>query len=77
MRAAFAAEEAGKLIAFAHKMFELYFVKNTDISDPAEIVQAAEDVGIDPQWLLRRIGEQDIKDALREVTAEHSERPRF
>lgn len=70
MRAAIAAEEAGKLVAFAREMFEMYFVKNTDISDPAAIEEAAVDAGIDPDWLLRRIVERDIKDALREVTAE-------
>lgn len=65
MRACLVLEPEGKLVDFARLVFRAYFAEERMISDDAVIADLCGRIGVDPVWLLRRIGEPDVKDALR------------
>ncbi len=77
MRGAFAAAEQKKLVEYSHQMFREYWVDGVDLSKPELLGEAVSKVGIDPEWFLNRIGEQEIKDKLREETNTAIERGVF
>ena len=68
MRGAFAAIEIGKLVEYSHAMFRAYWVDGVDLSKPDLIAEAVNKIGFDADWFIDRIGEQDIKDKLRDET---------
>ncbi len=68
MRGAFAAQEKGKLVEYTHEMFRLYWTQSVDISKADILGEAVSKIGIETQWFVNRIAEQDIKDKLREET---------
>jgi 2-hydroxychromene-2-carboxylate isomerase len=68
MRGAFAAQEQGKLVDYTHEMFRLYWTEGLDLSKPEILGDAVSNVGIDSEWFVNRIGEQEIKDKLRDET---------
>lgn len=65
MRGCILLEPEGKLIPFARAAFEAYFGDNRLLSDDAVIADLCRKVDVDPEWLLKRVAEQDLKDALR------------
>ncbi|MGE0829790.1 MAG: 2-hydroxychromene-2-carboxylate isomerase [Hyphomonadaceae bacterium] len=65
MRGCILLEPEGKLIPFARRCFEAYFGEDRLLSDDAVIRDICRDVGVDADWLLKRVAEQDLKDALR------------
>ena len=77
MRGAFAASEQDKLVEYNHLMFRLYFVEGVDLSKPEVLGEAVGTIGIDTEWFLARIAEQDIKDMLRDETNTAIERGVF
>ncbi|MGB2693080.1 MAG: 2-hydroxychromene-2-carboxylate isomerase [Thermodesulfobacteriota bacterium] len=77
MRGAFAAQEKGKLVEYTHEMFRLYWTESVDISKAEILGEAVVNVGIDSEWFVNRIAEQDIKDKLREETDKAIERGVF
>jgi 2-hydroxychromene-2-carboxylate isomerase len=77
MRGAIVAQDEGKLVLYAWAMFEAYWGDLKDISQPEEIAKICEKVGIDPEMLLKRIKDQDIKDRLKQNTEEVIERGGF
>lgn len=77
MRGAFAASEQDKLVEYNHLMFRLYFVEGADLSKPEILGEAVGTIGIDTEWFLARITEQDIKDMLRDETNTAIERGVF
>lgn len=77
MRGAFAAQEKGKLVEYSHEMFRLYWTESVDISKAEIIGEAVAKVGIDSDWFINRIAEQDIKDKLRDETNTAIERGVF
>ncbi len=77
MRGAFAATEKGKLAEYNHEMFRLYWTGGKDLSKDDVLREAVAGIGIDPDWFMARIGEQDIKDRLREETSKAAARGAF
>ena len=68
MRGAFAAAEVGKLVEYNHEMFRAFWTEGADLSKPEILAEAVSKIGIDADWFINRIGEQDIKDKLRDET---------
>lgn len=77
MRGAFAAQEKGKLVEYTHEMFRLYWTQGVDLSKAEILGEAVEKIGINTQWFLNRIAEQEIKDKLRDETSFAIERGLF
>ena len=77
MRGAFAAAEKGKLTEYNHEMFRLYWTEGRDLSKDNELRDAVAGIGIDPDWFMARIGEQEIKDKLRDETSKAAARGVF
>ncbi len=69
MRGAFAASEKGKLAEYNHELFRLFWTEGRDLSKDDVLKEAVAGVGLDPEWFIARIAEQDIKDRLREETS--------
>jgi 2-hydroxychromene-2-carboxylate isomerase len=65
MRACLVLQEQGKLIPWARAVFRTYFAAGLDISTDAVLSNLCGAVSVDPSWLLARIAEQSVKDALR------------
>ncbi|HTV96205.1 MAG TPA: 2-hydroxychromene-2-carboxylate isomerase [Steroidobacteraceae bacterium] len=65
MRACLALQEQGKLIPWARAVFGAYFAEGLDISSDAVLNDLSRAVDVEPDWLLGRIAEQSVKDALR------------
>lgn len=77
MRGAFAAAEKGVLPEYNHEIFRLYWTEGKDLSKEDVLAEAVAGVGLDPEWFLSRIAEQEIKDVLREETSIAAERGVF
>ena len=77
MRGAFAAAEKGKLTEYNHEMFRLFWTEGWDLSKDDVLKEAVAAIGIDPEWFIARISEQDIKDRLREETSKAAARGAF
>jgi 2-hydroxychromene-2-carboxylate isomerase len=68
MRCCLAAQEKGKLIAFAREAFKAYWGDLKDVSKPETIAQVCRAAGLNPDEILQRASAQDIKDRLRANT---------
>lgn len=77
MRGALAAIEKRKIRDYTHKLFRLYWVQGKDLSQDEVLKRAVCEIGMDADWFLSRIAEQDIKDKLREETAKAVKRGAF
>ncbi len=69
MRGAFAASEKGLLVPYNHHLFRLYWTEGKVLSQDDILRAAVSEVGIDPDWFMARIVEQEIKDRLKEETS--------
>ena len=70
MRCVIAAAEQGALVSLARAVFESYWGRLEDISQPEIIAAVATSVGLDAQALLTRAESDDVKRTLRENTDE-------
>jgi 2-hydroxychromene-2-carboxylate isomerase len=70
MRACHAAAEREALEPFAREALRMGFTEGRDLSEPAEVLEAARRVGLDPDWVERRIADPEIKQRLRAATDE-------
>jgi 2-hydroxychromene-2-carboxylate isomerase len=70
MRCVIAADEEGALIPFARAVFEAYWGRLEDISQPGILANIASSVGLDPDRLLARSEEPAVKERLRQNTEE-------
>jgi 2-hydroxychromene-2-carboxylate isomerase len=70
MRAALAAEEKGRQVAWSRACFEAYWGRDEDLSQDAVLEASARRVGLDPAWLLARIAKPELKEKLRANTDE-------
>ena len=77
MRGVLVAKEKEKIGDYTHRLFELYWIDGEDLSQDEGLEKAVTELGLDASWFLRRIGEQDIKDKLREETIEAAKRGAF
>jgi len=77
MRGAFAAQEKGKLVEYNHEMFRLYWTQGVDLSKAEILGEAVSRIGIEAEWFVNRIAEQEIKDKLRDETTIAIERGVF
>lgn len=74
MRGCFVAEEAGCLIPFARRAFEMYWGECRDIGDDAVVREIVQAVDLDETDFFTRINSQPYKDRLRANTDELIER---
>lgn len=70
IRAAVVATQEGLEIPFSLAVLREIFTQGGDPSRPDELRRIAADTGLDPGMVLERIGDQDIKDAVRATTEE-------
>ena len=77
MRGALAADEKGRLVAYAHAVFEAYWGALKDIGQDSVLEEIAVQVGLDREWFRGRIATADIKERLKANTAELIERGGF
>ncbi|HEV2562513.1 MAG TPA: 2-hydroxychromene-2-carboxylate isomerase [Rhizomicrobium sp.] len=70
MRAVLAADEEGALFPFARAVFEAYWGRLEDISQPDILANVAWSVGLDSDRLLARSEEPEVKERLRQNTEE-------
>jgi 2-hydroxychromene-2-carboxylate isomerase len=70
MRGAIAADERGEQVAWSRACFEAYWGRDQDLAQDAVLADVAKRAGIDPGWLLARIGAADVKEQLRKNTNE-------
>lgn len=77
MRAALAAEEKDRLVAWSRACFEAYWGRDEDLSQDDVLAQLARRVALDPEWLLARIAKPEIKEKLRANTDELTARGGF
>jgi 2-hydroxychromene-2-carboxylate isomerase len=77
MRAALAAAERDRLVAWSRACFEAYWGRDEDLSQDRVLIQLARHVALDPDWLLARISKPEIKEKLRANTDELAARGGF
>ncbi|GBD39027.1 2-hydroxychromene-2-carboxylate isomerase [bacterium HR37] len=77
MRGAIVAKEIGRIRDYTHKMFRLYWVEGEDLSKDEILRKGVEAIGMDANWFMKRIGDQDVKDKLREETSKAVSRGAF
>lgn len=77
MRGAFAASEKGLLLPYNRHLFGLYWTEGKDLSQDGILRAAVSEVGIDPDWFMARIVEQEIKDRLKDETSRAAARGAF
>src|SRR4029450_9074158 len=65
------------MVPFARAVFEAYWGGDKDISQDTVLTDICKSVGIDPQKFLAGIGDQAIKDQLKEKTGEGGARAGF
>jgi 2-hydroxychromene-2-carboxylate isomerase len=75
LRAAFAAEKAGKLVPYTHAMYRAYWVEGRDISEAAVVEEVARKAGLDGAALVAEA--PAYKDALKAQTQEAVDRGAF
>lgn len=68
MRAAIAAGEQGLIEEFSMALCDAYWGRDQDISQPDVIRTVAKNVGCDPDRVLDRMTQQDVKDTLKANT---------
>jgi len=77
MRAALAAQEQDRLVEFSRAAFEAYWGELKDVSQPDIVADIARRAGLDPNAILARTENAEIKDRLRANTSELIERGGF
>ncbi len=77
MRGALVAKEQGRIRDYTKKLFELYWIQNEDISQDDVLRFALKELDMDHELFIGRINQQEIKDELRNETAEAVRRGAF
>ncbi len=70
MRGALAADERERQVAWSRACFEAYWGRDEDLSQDPVLERIAVRVGLEPGWLLERIGKPELKERLRANTDE-------
>jgi 2-hydroxychromene-2-carboxylate isomerase len=70
MRGALAADERGRQVPWSRACFEAYWGRDEDLAQDPVLERITVRVGLDPAWLMERIGRPEIKDRLRANTDE-------
>lgn len=70
MRGCLVAEEEGRLVPFARRVFQRYWGELADISQDEEVRSIAQAAELNPGALMEKIGQLDYKNRLRENTDE-------
>lgn len=65
MRACLVLQPMGHLIPFARTCFQTYFGEERSLAEDSVLLDICKKIGVDGEWLLERIAQQDAKDALR------------
>jgi len=70
MRAVLVAQEKGKVVEFARAAFESYWGALEDVSQASVVAKIARSCGLNPDTVLERAGQDEIKTRLRANTDE-------
>jgi 2-hydroxychromene-2-carboxylate isomerase len=70
LRAILVAAERGLHKDLTRALYHRAFVDGVALNRPEVVLEAAADVGLDPEWMEAELERQPIKDALRKATAE-------
>ena len=65
MRACLVVQPMGLMIPFARACYQAYFAEELPLSEDSVLLDISRKVGVDGEWLLTQIAQQDAKDALR------------
>lgn len=65
MRGAVAAQQAGQLDAYLDVIYPAFWVHDVDLGKPEEVVRCLREGGLDAEFLMRRVQEDDVKTELR------------
>jgi len=71
------AAEHGRIVPFSKATFRAAFVHGKDLNDPAVLAELARAAELEPEKVLPRLENQEIKDALRRNTEEAVSRGAF
>jgi len=74
MRAAIFAKQTGRTVSFALAAFRQAFAAGRDLSEPDNVLLAAAACELHPNALLKAVGTESVKKALREATERAGER---
>ena len=74
MRAATFAKQTGRTVSFSLAAFRQAFAAGRDLSDPDNVVIAGAACELHPRALLKAVGTEIVKSALREATEEAGDR---
>ena len=74
LRAALVADELGRQREFGHAAFRKAFVESRSLADVPNVLAAAADAGIDPDEIAAGIQRDDVKERLKQNTAEALDR---
>lgn len=77
MRAATFAKQTGRTVSFALAAFRQAFAAGRDLSEPDNVLIAAAGCELHPNALLKAVGTEHVKNALREATDGAAERGVF
>ncbi len=77
MRGALWAEQKGQLIPYSEAMFRATWVEAKNLVDEAVVAEILKSISLDPSEYAEAIGQQEIKDKLRENTEEAVKRGAF
>lgn len=65
-----AAKDEAKAVEWAQAVFGASYGQGRDCSDPAELAEIAKDLGLDAEKLLNAAQQDEVKDKLKQATAE-------
>ncbi|SEU33618.1 2-hydroxychromene-2-carboxylate isomerase [Stigmatella erecta] len=71
------AAEQGLIVPFSHAAYRAAFAEGKNLADPAVLTEVARAAGLEPEKVLARIENQEIKDALKRNTEEAIARGAF
>lgn len=77
MRGALVAQDAGDLEAYNKALFAAMWQQEKNVAELDVLTEVIASAGLDPDSILKRIGEDDVKDRLKANTAEAVERGAF
>lgn len=77
MRACLVLQPMGQMVPFARACYQAYFGEEQPLSEDSVLRDICSSVGVDADWLLERIAQQETKDALRQMVDEAIARGAF
>ncbi len=77
LRGALVAEEMGKYEAYIDRVFKAMWTEQANIGDPETLMTLVAEIGLDPEAVAQRMGEDGLKQKLMDNTQEAADRGAF